>query len=253
LTPPLVLAFSCRIGTGKEAKGAARSGFPLARLLQNGSFGDAALAFSRDCSSSLMRDLTICARLLRDSVNRFLGTLKRKEETVMRMRFGIDNQDAMTLEEIGARLDVTRERIRQIEAKAIRHLKHPARLGRLLHELGAAPPPQPELSPRAPNESDDEAGGEAPTVAADTAASKRKPAVPATARSERRTGSKPTALDKLLDQARATGATVEDYPEGDSRRLWVHITNTPDNRSRKLVRKLIELGFEFWPGKGYWR
>ncbi len=43
------------------------------------------------------------------------------------------------------------------------------------------------------------------------------------------------------------------YLEGEARRLWVHITTTPDNRSRKIVRKLIALGFEFWPGKGYWR
>ncbi len=51
----------------------------------------------------------------------------------------------------------------------------------------------------------------------------------------------------------AAGVLVEDYLEGDARRLWVHITSTPDNRSRKIVRKLIELGFQFWPGKGYWR
>lgn len=72
------------------------------------------------------------------AVDRVVGTLKRKEESVMRMRFGIGIWDSMTLEEIGARLDLTRERIRQIEAGAIRRLKHPARLDQLLRELGCA-------------------------------------------------------------------------------------------------------------------
>lgn len=61
------------------------------------------------------------------------------------------------------------------------------------------------------------------------------------------------ALDKLLDQAREAGIAVEEYTEGDTRRTWVYITTTPANRSRKLVEKLTALGFEFWPGKGYWR
>lgn len=80
-----------------------------------------------------------------------------------------------------------------------------------------------------------------------------EPASPAAPRPDRRDGSKPSALDKLLEQAREAGFVVEDYLEGDARRLWVNITTTPDNRARKIVRQLIALGFEFWPGKGYWR
>lgn len=190
---------------------------------------------------------------LGESIDYFLSTLKLKEENVVRMRYGIGVQDSMTLEEIGARLDVTRERIRQIEAKALRRLRHPARLERFLTELGLAPDPSP--SPEASGDSDDEADGDAAPEAQKAAAPKPKPkpAAPAPARPQRRTSSEPTALDKLLHQASEAGIVVEDYPEGDARRLWVHITNTPDNRSRKIVRKLIELGFEFWPGKGYWR
>jgi len=183
------------------------------------------------------------------SVDRFLSTLKLKEENVLRMRFGIGTQESMTLEEVGARLDVTRERIRQIEAAALRRLKHPARLDRLLRELnGAAPPARDEDS----NEADDDADGAPPS---DTASSPKlsNPTSQTVPRPERPKGSEPTALDKLLDQAREGGIAVEDYTEGDARRVWVYITETPDNRSRRLVRKLIELGFEFWPGKGYWR
>jgi len=57
-----------------------------------------------------------------------LKTLTPSEEKVIRMRFGIGFDRNYTLEEIGRHLSVTRERIRQIEAKALRRLKHPSRL-----------------------------------------------------------------------------------------------------------------------------
>ncbi|MCW5235128.1 sigma-70 family RNA polymerase sigma factor [Verminephrobacter eiseniae] len=60
-------------------------------------------------------------------VDRILGTLKPKEGRILRMRFGIGIQDSMTLAEIGDRLDLTRERVRQIETKVIRRLERPAR------------------------------------------------------------------------------------------------------------------------------
>ncbi|WP_162581626.1 sigma-70 family RNA polymerase sigma factor [Variovorax sp. PBS-H4] len=189
---------------------------------------------------------------LGESVDHFLSTLKLKEENVVRMRYGIGVQDSMTLEEIGARMDVTRERIRQIEAKALGRLRHPARLDRFLTELGLVPAARPEQGADETGEAYDDGDVSAPPTAK-ASAPKPKPAAPAAPRPERRVGSEPTALVKLLDQTREAGIVVEDYLEGEARRLWVHITNTPDNRSRKIVRKLIALGFEFWPGKGYWR
>jgi RNA polymerase primary sigma factor len=118
------------------------------------------------------------------SVDRFLGTLKLKEEKVLRMRFGIGVQESMTLEEVGARLEVTRERIRQIEAKAIRRLKHPTRLDQLLRELGAAMPPQHEQSVAVSNDSGEETGDDAPTVAANVPESQSKPTAKAASRIE---------------------------------------------------------------------
>ena len=56
-----------------------------------------------------------------------LKTLTKREENVLRMRFGIDSSKDHTLEEVGQDFDVTRERIRQIEAKALRKLRHPSR------------------------------------------------------------------------------------------------------------------------------
>ena len=56
-----------------------------------------------------------------------LDTLTPREEKVLRLRFGLDDGRARTLEEVGKEFNVTRERIRQIEAKALRKLRHPSR------------------------------------------------------------------------------------------------------------------------------
>ena len=68
---------------------------------------------------------------LREKINELLTGLSDQEQKVLRMRFGLDDDDPKTLEEIGKVFGVTRERIRQIEAKAIRKLRHPSRLNQL--------------------------------------------------------------------------------------------------------------------------
>ncbi len=65
--------------------------------------------------------------LLQDKIRELLSTLPQREQEVLRMRFGLDDGYALTLEEVGLYFDVTRERIRQIEAKALRRLRHPKR------------------------------------------------------------------------------------------------------------------------------
>lgn len=65
--------------------------------------------------------------LLQDTINDVLATLPEREQEVIKMRFGLNNGYALTLEEVGLYFDVTRERIRQIEAKALRRLRHPKR------------------------------------------------------------------------------------------------------------------------------
>ena len=188
-----------------------------------------------------------------ESVNRLLSTLKLKEENVVRMRYGIGVQDSMTLEEIGARMDVTRERIRQIEAKALQRLRRTPRLDRFLTEHGFASTPRPEHGADDPSDEGNEAVRDATPQTAKTAAPRPKPITLGAPRAERRPGSESTALHKVLDKAREAGIVVEDHLESNVRRLWVHITTAADGPSRKIVRKLIELGFEFLPGKGYWR
>ena len=69
--------------------------------------------------------------LLREQLVEVLGTLTEREQKVLRLRFGLDDGRARTLEEVGKEFKVTRERIRQIEAKALRKLRHPSRSKRL--------------------------------------------------------------------------------------------------------------------------
>ena len=66
-------------------------------------------------------------KLLQDKIRELLSGLPEREQEVLRMRFGLDDGYALTLEEVGLYFDVTRERIRQIEAKALRRLRHPKR------------------------------------------------------------------------------------------------------------------------------
>ena len=69
--------------------------------------------------------------MLRDQLFKTLDLLSEREEKVIRLRFGLDDGKIRTLEEVGKVFDVTRERIRQIEAKALRKLRHPKRSDKL--------------------------------------------------------------------------------------------------------------------------
>lgn len=77
----------------------------------------------------------VSSMLLKRDLETVLETLTGKEQEVLRLRFGLDDGRARTLEEVGKYFNVTRERIRQIEAKAIRKLRHPSRSRRLIDYL----------------------------------------------------------------------------------------------------------------------
>ena len=86
--------------------------------------------FIEDKTAIIPLDAAIQANL-REATTRVLSSLTPREERVLRMRFGIGMNTDHTLEEVGQQFNVTRERIRQIEAKALRKLKHPSRSRKL--------------------------------------------------------------------------------------------------------------------------
>ena len=69
--------------------------------------------------------------ILREQIEEVLSTLTERDQQVLRLRFGLDDGHQRTLEEVGKIFHVTRERIRQIEAKAIRRIKQPSRARKL--------------------------------------------------------------------------------------------------------------------------
>jgi RNA polymerase primary sigma factor len=104
-------------------------------------FGD----FIEDKSAENPSDMTSYS-LLKDKLADVLDSLTERERKVLEMRFGLADGYARTLEEVGKMFKVTRERIRQIEAKALRKMRHPTRLRQLqgfidTEELGLRPPP----------------------------------------------------------------------------------------------------------------
>ncbi|MCJ7586058.1 MAG: sigma-70 family RNA polymerase sigma factor [Anaerolineales bacterium] len=78
---------------------------------------------------------SVCQSMLREKIDEVLGTLSPREARVLRLRFGLDDGNSYTLEEVGAKFGLTRERIRQIEGKALRRLRHPRRSRQLKEYL----------------------------------------------------------------------------------------------------------------------
>ncbi len=86
--------------------------------------------FVADQNQPMLYD-KVSRELLKDALSKVLETLSPREKRVLIMRFGLEDGKPKTLEEVGKEFKVTRERIRQIEAKAIRKLKHPTRARKL--------------------------------------------------------------------------------------------------------------------------
>jgi RNA polymerase primary sigma factor len=105
--------------------------FPVSLELPIGDEGDTTLAdFIEDQNLTPPAEVA-SNQLLKEQVGKVLSELTPREQRVIILRFGIDDGRSRTLEEIGHEFNVTRERIRQIEAKAIRKLRHPSRSRKL--------------------------------------------------------------------------------------------------------------------------
>jgi RNA polymerase primary sigma factor len=73
----------------------------------------------------------VAKRMMREEIEKHLETLNHREARILRLRFGLDGGPALTLEQVGQKFSLTRERIRQIEDKALRRLRHPRRSRKL--------------------------------------------------------------------------------------------------------------------------
>jgi len=124
---PKELAEKLRMPLEKVLKGLKTVKEPLSLETPVGDEEDSQLgAFIEDQNAILPIDAAIQSNL-RETTTRVLASLTPREERILRMRFGIGMNSDHTLEEVGLKFSVTRERIRQIEAKALRKLKHPSR------------------------------------------------------------------------------------------------------------------------------
>lgn len=211
---------------------------------------DARDAYSSPHPADVVNEIQLC-----QAVDRFISTLateKGTDEQVLRLRFGIGVAEALTLEEIGKRMGVTRERIRQIEAKAIKGLRHPARsepFARLALGLTHGDTSRTSVGRGAGNAN----GTDATKVKRMPAAQKRSTTAQASRKPSRSASpAKPFGLDRLLAQAVQLGVRVVDE-RLDSGHIWVEILDHRENTYRKLVRQLLDFGFTFWAGRGYWK
>jgi len=190
------------------------------------------------------------ARVVHDA----LDTLKTKESRVICLRFGIGNDAPLTLEEVGAKFEVTRERIRQIEATAMRNLKHPSRMGLLRAAVGR------DGSQRAPAAAPSGDRIESVTEVGELDGTEAVIGVEARIDDEGADGGRSQRLAasgerdrvaRAIELANRADVVMEDdRPSGGS--VWFYITRPHDAATRALVRELIRVGFELWPGKGYW-
>lgn len=181
-------------------------------------------------------------------VVQLLESLPRKQRDILRQRYGIRVRDALTLEEIGQGMSVTRERVRQLESKAMDTLRNPARIEWLMGR------PHPHMKQPVSESNGTQSVQQVLPIKDSTQAACTKTArsnLDLVERSERKVGH--AKLDQLLGQARELAIEVNDDRQGKTGRVWVELNTTGDAASRKLIRRMLELGFEYWPGKGYWK
>lgn len=201
-----------------------------------------------------------------ETLGRAVSELDERSAEILTMRYGLDGTDSRTLEETGEYFGVTRERVRQIESKALRKLAHPSRSKSLAHFLYADPPP-PEPSTDEGNESRNAKPRGRPRKIEDEDA-KRK-ANDETARmllqelesvsdvsdailddktvSSMRAASN-TRTNALISLACEIGATVEDK-RGNGGGVSVRLPVQRDARSMRLARELLGAGFKPYPGQ----
>ena len=125
----IALSMNISVEKVREIKKVAQEPVSLERLV--GEENDSHLGDFIEDANTLDPAETASFMLMKEKLEDVLGTLTQREKNVLRLRFGLEDGHERTLEEVGKSFNVTRERIRQIEAKALRKLRHPARSKKL--------------------------------------------------------------------------------------------------------------------------
>lgn len=189
---------------------------------------------------------------LRRVIDVALAELDRKQERIIRLRFGLGVSDTFTLDEIGVRYGVTRERIRQIESQGLRILKHPRRaekLRNMLYGNQSLGPTAREVDMEAREDDFDLAIGDS-TSPSPINSSNRSVSICSDMPSSEPNQNQSTFYH-LMAQALEMGIDVTLDSDPVSGTTWMDVKETPDNRHQKLIRKLLANGFKHMPGKGY--
>lgn len=232
--------------------------------------------------------LAVEATSLRTTLLYMIRELDERSEKVITLRFGLEGEEAMTLEEVGRGFDVTRERIRQIESKALKKLSSPSRKEKLSVYMGedfefpspaptvprespappsarktarkVAPPPPTPTAPHEPSEAPSSRKATREVVEVPLL---RQSTFRATPQShEKPTSSKSPAeaisarheeeLSFLLEEARAMGLSVEDS-RSEGGQVLVSLPAQPDVQVRKIIRRMTAAGFTLLFGTTYIR
>lgn len=188
-----------------------------------------------------------------------IGELDDRSAKVINLRFGLGQDDAMTLEEIGAVFDVTRERIRQIESKALKKMCHPIRMEKLALYLGDY------FEVKQPLYSEDQLKARTTECAKHHGAKEPRELVAESLESIHQVLDKSVLSESpeetnvipqerrlfdLLAEARALGLSVEEQPSGDGR-IHVSLPAQPDAQVRKVSRRMVDIGFTLLSGTTY--
>jgi RNA polymerase primary sigma factor len=128
---PEEIAVSMEISTARVQEIMKLSQLPLSLESPIGEDGESFLGDFIDDKNAVAPPDAASRQILKEQIEEVLGTITPRERRVIQLRFGLEDGRARTLEEVGKEFNVTRERIRQIEAKALRKLRHPSRSRKL--------------------------------------------------------------------------------------------------------------------------
>ena len=193
----------------------------------------------------------VAAKELRQKLDVIIKGLRPKTGQILRMRFGFDGKDDFTLEDVGKRFELTRERIRQIESKALRRLKQPSIASQLQFWIDKQESP----SARKMTPSDDyETHSE---IELDDSLFHEEVKIQSPAGSKAIKGTIDSniaaAIDGLIANAKRLGVPVDDSRKNGFGAILFKLTDKPENKYVPLVEALRSTGFQYWPGKGFWR